>query len=53
MAVRKIKEEWIGQAATAVATTTATAATTTTTLTTSRRQNVPKMKEDERMCFVV
>ena len=51
MAVRKIKEEWIGQAATA-ATKTATAATTTT-LATSRCQNVPKMKEDERMCFVV
>ena len=48
MAVRKIKEKWIGQAAT-----TAAAAATTTTLTTSRRQNVPKMKEDERMCFVV
>ena len=47
MAVRKIKEKWIGQAATTTAT------TTTTTLTTSRRQNVPKMKEDERMCFVV
>ena len=48
MAVRKIKEKWIGQAATTTA-----AAATTTTLTTSRRQNVPKMKEDERMCFVV
>ena len=52
MAVRKIKEKWIGQAATTTATT-RTAAATTTTLTTSRRQNVPKMKEDERMCFVV
>ena len=48
MAVRKIKEKWIGQAATTTA-----AAATTTTLTTSRRQNVPKMKEDERLCFVV
>ena len=53
MAVRKIKEEWIGQAATVATTTETAAATTTTTLTTSRRQNVPKMKEDERMCFVV